>query len=264
MRQLLISCITALFALLAAGPALAERYTLAIHPVLPKSKTVATFQPLADYLNKATGHTFSLQTTANFLVHWQMMKRERFDLVLDGPHFTDYRVRKMDYEVVAKQPAVVSYTLIGDPDLFILEPADLIGKTIATTPSPALGALRLAQLFANPLRQPNIVEAEDSEAAAQKALAGETAAAMIPAPMVGRYPGLVTIQTTEQVPAPALSASPRVAPEHREAIRDALRRADRTPAGRRVLEALNISHFEAAENSDYAGYAVLLEGVWGY
>lgn len=250
-------------ALLAPTAALAE-LTLAVHPVLPTEKTQAEFQPMARYLSAATGQPVKLVTTENFLSHWQMMKRGEYDLILDGPHFTDYRIKEMGYEVLAKFPEVVSYTLVANEDLFVLEPRELIGHSIATTPSPALGALRLAELFPNPLRQPNIVEADDSQAAAERTLEGRADAAIVPTPLLNRYPALVPVVTTAQVPAPAVSASESVPAQVRQTIKQALLQAEQNEAGRKMLEAINIDRFEDTNAAEYDGYAKLLQGVWGY
>lgn len=269
-----LACLTALrrpsiFALasvlwLTALPAQAAEWSFAIHPVLPRERTVEVYQPLLDYLKQATGHSFRLETSGNFLSYWHLMKRGNFDLVLDGPHFTDYRAQKMGYMVLAKLPDVVSYTLVANENLMALEPTDLIGKTIATTPSPALGALRLAELYPNPLRQPTIVETDDSVDAAEKVVAGKVAGAMIPAPLVGRFPSLTTVATTGQVPSPAISASTKVPTDVQQAIKKALLEAPNHPAGKKALEAMNTPTLEDSNNHAYAGMARLLEGVWGY
>jgi phosphonate transport system substrate-binding protein len=242
----------------------AAELTFAVHPVLPQQRTLQVYQPLADYLSRATGQTIRLVTSPNFLTHWQMMKRGGYDLILDGPHFTDYRVQKMGYTVLAKLPDVVSYTLVANENLMVLEPAELVGKTIATTAAPAVGALRLVELYPHPLRQPTIVETPDSEQAAELAVQGKAAAAMIPAPLVGRYPSLTTVATTEQLPSPGISASPAVSAELQQALRRALLDAPNTPDGRTALEALNAPALEPADNGSFQGQERLLEGMWGY
>jgi len=257
--------LVAIFALLAAvtGTAVAE-LTFAVHPVLPQARTIQVYQPLVSYLSKATGQDIKLVTSANFLTHWQMMKRGGYDLILDGPHFTDYRVKKMGYTVLAKLPEVVSHALVANEDQMILEPAELVGKTIATTAAPAVGALQLAELYPNPLRQPTIVETPDFQEAAELAAQGKVVAAMIPSPLVGRYPNLTTVLTTAQVPSPGISASPKVGGELQQALRRALLDAPNSPDGRKALEALNTGALEPADNSSFQGMAKLLEGIWGY
>ncbi|WP_303901673.1 phosphate/phosphite/phosphonate ABC transporter substrate-binding protein [Thiohalomonas denitrificans] len=245
-------------------PASAAKLTFAVHPVLPAEQTRTAYQPLLNYLERTTGRDLELVVNRNFLSYWQMLKRGEYDIILDGPHFTDYRVQKMGYRILAKFPAAVSYTLVANPDSFILEPADLVGKRIATTPSPALGALRLSQLYPHPLRQPRIVETEDSLTAARMTVEGKTAGAIIPAGMVGSFPSLNTVTTTTQVPSPAVSVGPDVDNALANALRQALLSAGDSEDGRDALESLNIDTFEPADPADYQGQAELLKDTWGY
>jgi len=242
----------------------AEEYTLAIHPVLPAKETIQIYQPLADYLSQQTSHRFTLVTSSNFLTHWQTTKQGKFDLVLDGPQFTGYRLEKLDYTILAKFPDVVSYTLVASENEMIMEPGELIGKKLATTPSPALGALRLEQLYPNPLRQPVIVETNDSETAAQHVINGKAMAAMIPAAMVGNYPQLLTVVNTEQLPSPAISVSPDVDESVSSAIREALLSAHEREEGKRALESIRIERFTASDGSEYRPHASLLQNMWEY
>ncbi|MGM0594880.1 MAG: phosphate/phosphite/phosphonate ABC transporter substrate-binding protein [Pseudomonadota bacterium] len=247
-----------------AASATAREYTIAIHPVLPEAETRQRYQPLVQYLSQTTDERFRIVTNSNFLTHWQTTKRGEYDLIIDGPQFTGYRLEKLDYTIVVKFPNVVSYTLVTGEDEFIMEANELIGKRIATTPSPALGALRLQQLFPNPLRQPLILETDNSDAAAQRVLEGEAHAAIIPAPMVGTYSGLITVRNTAQVPAPAISASPDVESDTVEKLRNALLNAHKSEAGRTALEAINIEGFESSDGSEYRPHAELLKGMWQY
>ncbi len=242
----------------------ANDYTLAIFPILTETQTRQTYRPLTDYLASKTGHSFTIVTNSNFLTHWQTTKRGKYDLVLDGPQFTGYRLEKMGYTVLARFPDVVSYTLVAGEDELVLEAKELIGKVIATTPSPALGALRLQQLYPNPLRQPRILETSDSTTAAERVVEGKANAAIIPAPMVANYPQLVTVLNTEQVPSPAISASPKVKPEVQEAIRKALLDASNSDEGKMMLKAIKIERFEASDGSEYRPHAELLKGMWEY
>jgi phosphonate transport system substrate-binding protein len=265
MSQRRLSKFLLLLAAFACSTALpAKDYTLAIHPVLPPDQTEKAYRPLADYLARKTGHNYTIVTNSNFLTHWQTSKKGKYDLVLDGPQFTGYRLAKLDYTVLARFPDVVSYTLVTGENVMVLEAKELIGKVIATTPPPALGALRLQQLYPNPLRQPRILETNDSTAAVEHVLQGKADAAIIPAAMVGAYPQLITVLNTEQVPAPALSASPQVKVDVQQAIRKALLEATESDAGRKVLEAINIERFEASDGGEYLPQAELLKGMWEY
>lgn len=261
--------ITGLFALCAlivssSVEADSQGQSLRLAVYLPQTHTRETYQPLAEYLSSRIGRPVKLVTTINFLTHWQLFKRENYELVLDGPHFTDYRVQKMGYRPVAKFPSLVSYSLVTSEDVLILEPDDLIGRKIAVPPSPGLGALWLNSIFTKPLQQPEIVEVNDSESAIKKVLGGQAAAAMIPTPIASRYTTVIPVHTTRQVPAPGLSVSPDIDESLAREIRRALLSAGSDPVGRAMLEAIGVPAFEPADEQSYKGQAIVLDGVWDY
>ncbi|WP_126452641.1 phosphate/phosphite/phosphonate ABC transporter substrate-binding protein [Sulfuriflexus mobilis] len=243
----------------------AAEYNFVVQPILPPEQTKEAFQPLTDYLSQQTGHDIKLITAINFLSYWETMKKNtRYDLILDAAHLTDYRAKRMAYKILAKRADAVSYTLVTGEGADILDPEELIGKSIASIGSPSLGMLRVEEMFPNPLRQPVIVEVNNSVDSIKKVIEGKAIGAMVPTPLVGQYPELVTITVTEQVPHTAISASSRVPQDVQNAIRKALLDADKTPEGQAMLEAINFPSFEAATPEQYAGYASLLEGIWGY
>jgi phosphonate transport system substrate-binding protein len=254
-----------LTSILYAGALRAEEYRLVIQPILPPDETRKAFTPLADYLSKETGATIKLVTAVNFLAYWETMKKNNtYDLIVDAAHFTDYRAERMGYSVLAKIPDVVSYTIVTSQDADVLEARDLIGKTIATIGSPSLGAVRLEEIFPNPIRQPIIIEVNNSREALEKVQDGKAVAAIVPTPLVGQYPNLVPVMTTEQVPHIALSASPRVPKPLQNKIRKALVNANKTDDGKAMLAKINFPSFQATSKKVYKNYASLLEGVWGY
>jgi phosphonate transport system substrate-binding protein len=250
---------------LAASAAGAAPFRLVVQPIQTPQFMSQAWQPLARYLTRQLGEPVQLVTAHNFLTYWETMKRPgSYDLVLDAAHFTAFRMQRMGYEPLVKLPEVVSFSLVTDQDTLILEADELVGKRIATLASPSLGALRLAELFANPIQQPQIIEVDSSDEAIAQLRSGRAVAAMIPTPLAVANPGLNTVLTTPQVPQMALSAGPSVAPETRARIRDALLNAERTPEGRQMLEALRLQRFEPADPALYRGLERLLEGVWGY
>ncbi len=240
-------------------------YHLVVQPIQSPEVTRASFQPLVDYLRNATGADIQLVTARNFVSYWQTMKKgEQYDLILDAAHFTDYRIQHMGYKPLAKVASVVSLSLVTDENHPVFEARELIGKPVALLSSPSMDAVRLAQLFPNPLRQPVVVRVNDSREAAEKVREGKAAGALLPTPMVNAFPFLYTVTTTAQVPHMALSAAPTVPQHLQQKLRQALLDADKTPEGRALLDALNFESFEAADAKTYAGYGKLLQGVYGY
>ena len=248
-----------------AGASQAAEYNFVVQPILPPNESKAAYAPLIAYLNAKTGHTFKQVTAANFVGYWETMKRNQdYDLILDAAHFTDYRAKRMGYNVLAKVTDVVSYSLVTAEGANVIDPEELIGKTVATIGSPGLGAVRLEQMFPNPLRQPVMVETNNSRDAIDRVMQGKATGAIVPTPMVGAFPDLITVATTEQVPHMAFSASQRIPKEVQDTIRDALIKAIETTEGQTMLRELNLPAFENTSSAAYDGYTALLEGVWGY
>ena len=247
----------------------ADQLDLVIQPILSEEKTRRAYRPLAEYLSRATGRQVVIRTMPNFLAYWTSIRRPNsFSFVLDAAHFTDYRVNKLGYEVLAKIPDTVSYSLIVPEDVLVFEPSELIGKRIATLGSPSIGAARLAAMFPNPMRQPIIVEVGSSEKGMQMLLQGKVHAAILPTPLVFRQMsgagGISVVMTTEPIPHIALSASGSVDPELRKAVRKALIEADKTPEGRAMLKKIGFPKFDPANAGIYAGQSDMLKKYWGY
>lgn len=263
--RLLLAVTAAAGMLLGSGQGHAAEYRMIVQPILPAQHLIEAYRPLAHYLSAATGHEIEVVATTNFLAYWEAMRRgDRYDLLLDAAHFTDYRVKRLGYSVLAKLPDTVSYTLVTREDTLLFDAEEMIGQTLATVPSPSLGGVRLSQLYPNPSRQPAIIEVADFEAALQRVLSGEATAALVPSPLISGDTRFNTVMTTEPIPHMALSVSARVDARTRAAIREALVAARHTPEGQQLLRALNLAGFEPAEAELYDGYAPLLEEMWGY
>ncbi len=243
----------------------AAHYNFIVQPVLPAEQIRKNYQPLVDYLSQQTGHTFSVKAYRDFMVYWiRMQKGKDMDFVLDAAHFTDYRVKRKGYRVLAKFPDTVSFTVVTGEDSFVLDMEELIGKRIATMPSPGMGAVRLNEMFPNPVRLPVFVQVKDSLEAVDRVLAGEVDAAIIPSPLVGRFDQLNSVESTEPVPHMGLSASPDVPQDVAMAVKKALLEAPDMPSGRKMLAAMKIEPFQDANEKVYDGYADLLQGMFGY
>ena len=247
-----------------SASALAESYNLIVQPFQSSADAKRIYTPLAKYLSETTGHNIELKTSPNFLAYWQSMKTGEYDLMLDAAHLTDYRAQKMQYRVLAKILDVVSLSLVTPEDSLVFEPAELVGKQIASLASPSRGAVILQEFFPNPLRQPVIAEVSNAQDAIDKVLSGAVSAAIIPTPLVGNHPQLNIVMTTEQWPHVALSASTKVPEIVANKIQQAITTASKSPKGQKMLAAINISGFEVSDSKRYDGFSKSLTNVWGY
>jgi ABC-type phosphate/phosphonate transport system substrate-binding protein len=252
---------------LAATPLLAKEkgLDLLIQPALSQENTQQYYDSLAAYLGKATGMKVRIVVADNYLAHWNAVRKgSGYDLVLDAAHFTDYRIKNFNYEVLAKAPAAVSFSFITRHDTPFPGKDGLLSKTIATTPSPSLGGVQLLHMYPNPARQPRIIEVKNYAEAIAKVKSGKAFTALVPASMIKGDRNLKSTEVTQSVPQIALSASPGLSTSIKDRIRAALLDAGSTREGQRMLAKIHLTDFEPATSSTYAGYASLLKGVWGY
>lgn len=261
-------CLIALSLLLGLVPiAQAATYSLIVHPILPANQTAKAYAPLIKYLSEQTGHTFKLETSPNFLSYWQEIRninREPFSFILDGAHLTDYQIKKLSYRPLVKVLDVVSYSLVTGPEVLVFEASELVGKPVASLASPSRGALIIDQLFTHPIRQPLLVEVTNAQDAIRKVLKGDVSGAIIPSPLVGGFPDLNVVSTTDQWPHVALSAARSVPPDVAQKVTTVLLNASNTPAGKAMLDDLNFPGFEKATPEIYDGYSEILKSAWGY
>jgi len=247
----------------------AEELVLAIQPILNETQTRKAFQPLCDYLANVTGQKCSIHTSPNFYAYWDLVRRGTgYNLAFDAAHFTDYRSEKHGFEVLAKVPDGVTYSLVTRPDALIIEAGELTGRRVATLGVPSIGAARLNAMFPNPSRQPVVQEIDDAVAGMKMLADKRVNAAIVPTPIVsqqmaqgGNY---MVVMTTEAIPHIALSASPSLSAGLRNQIRTALVQANKTPDGQAMLKLIGFERLDPATAAMYQGQAKILKAYWGY
>jgi len=242
---------------------------LGVSPLLSETETREQYQPLCDYLAAATKIPCRIVTRPNFLSYWETMRRGQvYNLILDDAHFTDYRIEKMGYTVLAKIPYTVTYSLAVPRAADIRDPARLIGHRIATLGIPSMGAALLNGLFPQPSKQPIPVEVNTAAEAFVLLAAGKAEAAILPTPLVRqeilRGAALRVLLSTAPIPDMGLSAAPTIDPELRQTLREVLLNAQKADAGRKMLTELGIERFDAASATVYKGQGRILEKYWGY
>ena len=253
----------------APAKAAGNELVLAVQPILEEEQTRKVFQPLCDYLAQATGRRCRIFTSPNFYAYWDNVRQSSaFNLVLDAAHFTDYRAQKLGFEVLAKIPDTVTYTIITRDNELMLDASELVGKRVATLGIPSIGAARLNGLFPNPSRQPVTIEVGAAETAMRLLLDGKVNAAILPTPIVSQQmasgAGVSVLLTTDPIPHIALSASSSIDASTRTALRNALLNANTRDDGKKMLKLIGFERFDSANAAVYAGQGKLLKEYWGY
>lgn len=238
---------------------------LAVQPALTPGATLAAYQPLANYLSRHTGIKVKVVVSENFQAYWNtLLRNDQHDLALDAAHFAGYRILKLGYRPLAKINDTVGFSMVTNEEVLLFDVSELIGKSVAAVPSPSLAGVRLAELFNNPMRQPQIVPTTNFPEALAKVSNKQAIAALVPTSLVSGNASVNTVMTTETSPHSAFTVSSRVDAETSRKIQLALLQADKTEKGKKMLEAIRVSGFEAVTRDSYVKSARLLESVWGY
>lgn len=241
----------------------AETIKFVVQPILKPETSEKFYAPLVGYLQQNTGLEIKFVTARDFLTYWHKMRKNQYDLILDGPHFTDYRAQKMDYSVLAKLKGEVSYSLISSEDKLIVETDDLLGRPVASTPPPSMARVLTQRLFTNPIRQPHFIDSITIDQTFEQVRTGKAEAGMVPTPLLNNYSGFNVVKTTKTIPHVAFSTSPKISKEAREKLRAALLKMENSVAGKIVLEKLKFPGIEPTSALQYKGYAALLNNQWG-
>ncbi len=266
LRKGMHAALAALFGFGTAPGVHAAEYKLLVEPSYNVQRATEVYQPLADYLSKATGHKITLVTSRNYHFFWRDVRQNApIDFMFSEAHFTDFRAKRFQFEPIARTVENTSYTLLGSDQLTNTTLNGLIGKGIVTMPSPSMGFAMLLQFFPDPVRQPNMMSTAQSwQDGVEIVFAGEADAAIVPTWLQSQYPNLIPIATSAEFPGAAVSAAPTVPPEAKQAVKDALLKLHEAEGAYEVLSELGVSQFVEASAADYDGDEKVLEGFFGY
>jgi ABC-type phosphate/phosphonate transport system substrate-binding protein len=247
-------------------PLAAAEFKIGIEPSYPKDQAEEIYKPLLDYLEKSTGHTFTLVVPRNYHFLWRDLRNNvPLDFTLEEAHFVDYRVQRANFEPLVRTTEPTSYTLLSMPELAEKGLDGLVGKRIACMPSPSLGFALVAELFKNPVAQPDIrSEAASWRDGVEMVFAGEADAAMVQSYIADMYPNLVAVNRTRDFPGRALSAAAGVDPAVKEAVKQAMLKLHEDETQLQVLTELGTTQFQPTSAAEYAGAEAMLSGFFGY
>ncbi|MEZ5462956.1 phosphate/phosphite/phosphonate ABC transporter substrate-binding protein [Dokdonella sp.] len=256
--------------LLAGSVAAAAEYRFTPEPTYTPEAAEEIYRPLLDYLSKATGETFILVAPANYSSYWREIRQpDNTDFSYDEAHFADYRIQRANFIPLVRRLQPTSYTLQASPyfEGNTESPKGLENAKIATMPAPSLGYALLAEIFPDPVQQPEIKSNSASWRDAMDILnSGEADAMIFPTWMLETFgnPSNITVFTSSEFAGPAVLASPSVPEDVRNKVRDALLNVEGAPELAELLLELGVTRFVPASAEDYKGNQSMLSGFYGY
>lgn len=266
MKRLLGPAALALCLQVMASSAAADTFKVAIEPSYPPDQANEVYKPLLDYLGQATGHTFQLAAVRNYHFYWRDLRQATpFDFSFEEGHFADYRIKKSQFEPLARKAEPSVYVLMADTQFADGGLNGLVGKRIVSMPSPSMGFAVLAEMYKNPISQPEIrSEASTWRDGVEMVFSGDAEAAMVPDFIAQQYPNLAEVARSKEFPGAVFMAGPNVPAETKEAVKQALLKLAEDPSAFDILAELGATSFVPAAAQDYAGNEKILSAFFGY
>ena len=240
--------------------------TIAVEPTYTQDKQAEVYKPFIEYLDRTTGHQFKLVSSRNFQFFWRDIRQQvPVDFMFAEAHFTDYVAKRQGFTPLVRTAENSSYSVLANDAVAQRGINSLIGYNVVTMPSPSMGFALLAEIFPDPIRQPNVLSSGKSwRDGVEMVFAEETDAAIVPTWLQSQYPNLVSMTTTREFPGAAVSAASTVDEATREQVKDALLKLHEDSSAFEVLNELGISQFVPTTAAEYNGYDKLLKSFFGY
>jgi len=239
-------------------------YVFTAPPRESTSRGKKVYKPIAEFLTRVTGEHFVYKQQNTWDEYVTGMKKQKYDLVFDGPHFVDWRIQNIEHSAILKIPHVLQWRIIvGQDNTSITKIQDLVGMTTCAPGSPNFGTLNLFSHFKDESKQPIHVEVKGWNNVYDGVKNGKCVAGVLPKKNHLMYDEqnkyTRAIHTHLPYPNQAFTAGKRIPDGLREKIRKALL----TDQGQKAMQNLrtrytNGSKLVSAEDEEFDSIHALL------
>lgn len=218
--------------------AVSAAYVLTAPPRETGNDGYKVYGPIADFLTKATGETFEYRQQNNWSQYVKGMRAKNYDLVFDGPHLVDWRIKNIEHHVIVKIPYLLQWQVVTRNESSINKVEDLAGKKVCAQNLPNFGTLNLLSHFKNDQVAPEHVKVKGWKNIYNGVKNGDCVAGILPKKNHQMYDQdkqfTRVIHTHLPFPNQAFTAGERIP----EALKDKIRTALLSEAGSQALQNL--------------------------
>jgi ABC-type phosphate/phosphonate transport system substrate-binding protein len=240
-------------------------YILSAPPRENAKLSEKNYGPLAESLSKVIGDKVVYKKPNGWLDYAKNMRKGKYDIVFDGPHFAAWRLKHLHQIPVAVLPGTLQYLLIANVNDNEINICGMV--------SPHLGTSLVYELFDNPVLQPVIQEVKGGVQEVYKAYKkGICRAAILRTVDFDRLPmeekiKVKIVAKTKALPNQTITISPSLK-KNAKKIANFLVSKEGAIAAKGVLKRYSKESpyfIRAPSLARYRGIEDLLEGVvWGW
>lgn len=230
------------------------------------------YGPLARHIGELTGHNIVYKHPENWLKYQRDMKRGKFDIVFDGPHFASWRIKHLNHTAVAKLPGTLQFHLVAmaDNDRINIS-KDMGGKKVCAIPPPNLSAMLMLTRLDLDAREPIIKAAKGGMKGVYKGLkSGRCETAMLRSSFYNKKLNeqqrseLKIIYSSPILPNQVITVGKRIQHADLKKITESLTKGEGIIASQNIVKRFVGKQAKAlveVQENEYTGYRVLLEDV---
>lgn len=229
------------------------------------------YAPVAKYLSKLLNKKVTYKHPGNWFSYQNNMRKDKYDIIFDGPHFISWRVAHINHEVLLKLPGELKFMVVTNKSNNTLnEGKDLIGKRFCGISPPNLSSLSFLASFKNPVLQPKVKGIKGGMGKVYKAFAKNKCPAAVLRNTFykkkltnSQREKLKIIFDSPSLPNQAISVSSRLSSAEKQRITTALtgKGAAATNGMIKRFGGKKVKSFIATNNEEYKTYNSFLEGV---
>ena len=251
-----------------------KEYVFGVHPLHNPQRLHEVFSPVMEYLSRnIEGASFKLEASRNYAVYDKKLYAQKFDFALPNPFQTVNSIKK-GYKIFGKMSDDHNFRgiILIRKDSTIKTIKDLKGKIVSYPAPTALAATMMPQYYIQTHGVDVMTEIDNRYVGSQESsimnvfLKHSSAAATWPLPWMALSKerpdiaeSLIVKWKTEPLPNNGLVVKPDVPEDILKQVSELLFNLHSISEGKAILDKMELSAFESADNTTYLSVTEFLE-----
>lgn len=140
----------------------------------------ATYEPLVEAMSEAIGEQVQYVYPRGFIEYSANMQKGVYDMVFDGPHFSQWRVANLNHTILVNLPENLQFfVVLPQATSHVNTLRDLVFQSVCAQMTPQLGTLMLLQNYYERAAEPRMHLVHGEEKVFSDFSKGECAAAVL-------------------------------------------------------------------------------------